>query len=131
MEATPHVLIGLRAGDWSDRLSVWVRGLGYAVEVAADGASALARVRTRPYAASLLESGLEATESGTVWRVVHQIVGRRLVLMAWERRNDLWFEALRAGVGAMLPLPPEEPMVRAALAAATGRGTPGAAPRTG
>jgi hypothetical protein len=116
---TPHpaVLIGLREREFRDRLEGWVRRLGYDARTTADGSETLAWVREGSFVASFLDSGLGAPEGETVWRVVRPIVGRRLVLMAWERSNDLWFEALRSGVGTVLPLPPEEPMVRAALAA--------------
>lgn len=120
MTADPAVLIALRAGDVRDRLVLWVRGHGFDTDVTEDGGEAVARVRGRRFAASFLDSGMATADGGTVWRVVHQIVGRRLVLMARERRNDLWFEALGAGVGTVLPLPPEEAMVRAALEAVAG-----------
>jgi DNA-binding response OmpR family regulator len=120
MTPNPSVFVGLPAGDARDRLVGWIRDQGYETDGASDGGETVARVRVRTFAASFLDSGMEALEGGTVWRVVHRIVGRRLVLMARERRNELWFEALRAGVATVLPLPPEEVTVRAALAAVIG-----------
>ena len=117
MGPNPSVLIGLRAGEVRDRLVGWVRRQGFETDVVDDVRQTMALLRIRPFEASFLEDGWVAPDGGTVWRVVHQIVGRRLVLMVWERRNVLWFEALRAGVGAVLPLPPEEASVRAALEA--------------
>ena len=116
---TPHpaVLIGLEEHALRDRLAGWVRRLGYDARATADGRETLAWVRTGAFVASFLDAGLGAPEGDAVWRVVRPIVGHRLVLMARERNNDLWFEALRSGVGTVLPLPPEECMVRAALAA--------------
>jgi DNA-binding response OmpR family regulator len=124
MTPTPSVLVGLRPGSVRDELVGWIRSLGYDTAVAQDGRETVAWVRGRPIVASFLESGWGAEEGRTVWRVVRPIVGRRLVLMAWERPYDLWIEALRAGVGAFLPLPAEPATVKAALRAVT-RAFPG------
>jgi hypothetical protein len=107
-----------------DRIVGWIRGLGFPTLAPRDGVEAVSRIRTDPLRAAFLEREWEAGEGTTVWRMVRPIVGRRLVLMAWERTNDLWFEALRAGVGALMALPAEEATVRAALKAVT---QPGAA----
>jgi CheY-like chemotaxis protein len=117
MTSQPEVLIGLRPSVQRERLVGWVRGQGYETDVANDGREIVARASARRFAASFLDASLETPEGGTVWRVVLRIVGRRLVLMAHERTNDLWFEALRAGVGTVLLLPPEEATVHAALRA--------------
>ena len=128
----PSVLIGLRARDarreaLGERVADWVRDLGYEPAVCEDGAETLTWVRehVHAFAATLLDSRLAADTGERVWRRVRPIAGRRLVLMAAEPRTDLWFEALRAGVGAVLPLPPREATVRAALEAATGAPPPG------
>lgn len=130
---TPHpsVLIGLCTRDerleWlGERVAEWVRHLGYEPAVTHDGAETLRWVQERVFAATLLDSQLAEETGERVWRRVRPIAGRRLVLMAREPRTDLWFEALRAGVGALLPLPPRESTVRAALRAATGAMPPGA-----
>jgi CheY-like chemotaxis protein len=121
MEPLPPVLISLLASDVRDRIQGWVESLGFETAVTADGVETVAWVSRLPFTATLLHSGIAGAEGGEVWRVVRPIAGRRLVLMVEEARRDLWFEALSDGVGAVLPLPPEEAMVRAALAAATGR----------
>jgi len=130
MMPRPSVLIGLgghdtRDRDWRSRVAGWVRRWGYEAAVTDDGPQALAWTRERAFAASLVECGLVAETGESVWRTVRPIVGRRLVLMAREPGKEIWFEALRAGVGAVLLLPPEEVVVRAALLAATGAPLPG------
>lgn len=125
MTLQPAVLISLRdevpfGGDLERRLVDWVRELGYEPQVANGGPEAVAWVRRRPYAASFCDCETEAATGVEAWRSIHAVLGRRLVLMVREPRRDLWFEALREGVGALLPLPPREPMVRAALSAAIG-----------
>jgi DNA-binding NtrC family response regulator len=125
MMPNPSVLIGLRGNapqdlDVRDRLTGWVRHLGYEPAVADDGPTALAWAQERPFVASLLDCGVEAERGIQVWRSVHPVLGRRLVLMVREARRDVWFEALCRGVGAVLPLPARERMVKAALHAATG-----------
>ena len=127
MKRNPSVLIGLGTTpeeDVRERLIGWVRHLGYEPAVADDGPTALAWAQERPFAASLLDCGVVADGGIQVWRSVHPVLGRRLVLMVREARRDVWFEALRRGVGAVLPLPPRERMVKAALHAATGDDLP-------
>lgn len=131
MTLHPSVLIGLSAHDarreeLGERFAEWVRHLGYEPAVTDDGAQTLTWMQERVFAAALLDCRLAADTGERVWRRVRPIAGRRLVLMAREPRSDLWFEALRAGVGAVLPLPPREATVRAALRAATGAPPPGA-----
>lgn len=111
------VFIGTPARDVGLEIAGWVRSLGYEVEVGLDGACAVQALHRGAFAASFLDHQLGAAEGQTIWRVVRPIVGRRLILMARERNNELWFEALRSGVGSVLPLPPARPMVEAALAA--------------
>jgi len=130
MTLHPSVLIGLSARDarrdaLGERVAEWVRHLGYEPALTDDGAETLTWVQERVFAATLLDCRLAADTGERVWRRVRPIAGRRLVLMAREPRTDLWFEALRAGVGALLPLPPRESTVRAALRAATGAPPPG------
>lgn len=110
---TPSLAVGSEIADW-------VRALGYEVELSSDGGFAVEALLHRgAFAASFLDIQLGAAEGQTAWRVVRPVVGRRLVLMARERTNELWFEALRCGVGSVLPLPPARPMVEAALTAVT------------
>lgn len=134
---TPHpsVLIGYRPRGTAEealraRIVAWVRDLGFDTALAEDGLETRSRVHRHVFAATLLDSAMleggVTTEIGTqVWRSVHPVLGRRLVLMVREVPRGLWFEALRDGVGAVLPLPPREGMVRAALRAATGGFPPG------
>jgi len=135
MMPNPSVLISLRSATASDRdlgerLVGWVRRLGFDPAVASDGRQVVDRVRRRPFAATLVEYGVVGEGGVDAWRVIHPLLGRRLVLMTREMRRDLWFEALREGVGAVLPLPPREAMVRAALCAATGHPVPGTGARS-
>lgn len=113
------VFIGTPALEVGAEIAGWVRAWGYEVEVTCDGMRAVAALHRGRYAASFLDHQLEAAQGQTIWRVVRPVVGRRLILMAHERSNELWFEALRAGVGTVLPLPPAQHMVQAALAAVT------------
>jgi DNA-binding response OmpR family regulator len=111
------VLIGTPVPDLGDRIAGWVRGWGYEVRVTSDGVEAVRVLHRESFVATFLDSRLGGAQGETVWRVVRPILGRRLILMAGELSNEFWFEALRAGVGTVLPLPPAERMVRAALAA--------------
>lgn len=125
MTLHPTVLISLRrepalGADLERQLVDWVRALGFEAEVVPDGREAVVRVRRRPFAASLFDGGAAGGDGGALWRSIHAVLGRRLVLMTREPTRDLWFEALGEGVGAVLPLPPREAMVRAALQAAVG-----------
>lgn len=113
------MFIGTPTLEVSSEIAGWVRSWGYEVEVASDGAQAVAALHRGRFAASFLDHQLGAVEGQTIWRMVRPIVGRRLILMARERSNELWFEALRSGVGTVLPLPPARQMVQAALAAVT------------
>ena len=117
MVRTLQVLIGTQALDLGSQISIWVRELGYEACLTPDGEEAVAWARRGPFAASFLDNQLGGAGGETVWRVVRPILGRRLVLMARERLNELWFEALQVGVRTVLPLPPARPMVEAALAA--------------
>lgn len=117
MFRVPAVLIGTEVPDLSERIARWVRALGYEVWVSRDGVEAVRTLHHGPFAASFLDEQFGGAGGESIWRMVRPILGRRLILMARERSNELWFEALRSGVGTVLPLPPEEPMVRAALAA--------------
>lgn len=124
MTPNPAVLISLReepafGAELERQLVDWVRHLGFEPQVAPGAREAVAWVRERHFAASLFDSRAE-TGGVAAWRTVHAVLGRRLVLMVHEPHRELWFEALREGVGAVLPLPPRERMVRAALSAAIG-----------
>lgn len=134
MTRSPQVLIGwssLDAGseDVRERVRGWISDLGYVPDVTMDAREMVAWVRERVFVASLLDCRLAEETGEPIWRGVRPIVGHRLVLMAREIANPMWFEALRAGVGALLPLPPEEGMVRAALRAAVRAPPPGPADR--
>jgi hypothetical protein len=128
MTLHPSVLLGLQAGALRDHLEGSIRRLGYMPSVASDGAEALALLRVRTFAASLVDSdlplggrGAGAEQGDEVWRLAWPLTGRRLVLLVRRPGKALWYEALNRGVGAVLPLPPAEGMVEAALSAVTGR----------
>ena len=103
MTLHPSVLIGLSVSDGvGESVAGWVRQLGYEPTVTLGGGETLAWVQEHACAASLLDAGLVAETGERVWRRVRPIVGRRLILMVREPRRDLWFEALGAGIGAVL-----------------------------
>jgi DNA-binding NtrC family response regulator len=123
---TPHpaVLLGLRASDSGDRvlrdrLEGWVRRCGFRTRFTADAHEAVSWLEQEAFAATIVDSDLGLAEGEAVWRVIRSPVEQRVVLMARDRRQALWFEALRKGVTTVLPMPPREAMVKAALAAAT------------
>lgn len=125
---TPHpaVLLGLRArerrqSDLRAQLEGWVQRLGYETRFTADADEAISWMGDEAIAASFFEHDWARAEGQVVWRTLRPTTARRVVLMAPERRRDLWFEALRSGVATVLPLPPRESMVRAALLAVAGR----------
>lgn len=126
MLAARTVLVGSPVLDVGATIAGWVRRWGYEAQVLRDGGDAVQALRFGRYAASfldvrLLDTSAQVAEREPVWRVVRPVVGRRLILMARECSNELWFEALKAGVGTVLPLPPGERMVQAALAAVSDR----------
>lgn len=117
----PDVQADLRVRD---DLEGWVRGSGFRPRFAADADQAIAWLRDEreAFAASLLDSGL-GVDGEPTWQRVGPWVGRRLVLLLREERRTLWFEALRSGVGAVVPHPWAPATLAAALAVATGGGT--------
>ncbi len=135
MTPSSTVLVSLRSrpregAGLRDELDGMIRRCGYRPHFTRGGRETLDSVRRDSFVASFLDSGYwgqgsddtELVDGEAVWRVVRRIVGRRLVLMTRAPRNDFWFDALRAGVGTVLPLPPQEPTVRAALQAVAGAG---------
>ena len=124
MEAHPSVLVGLRPqlgaeAGLRESMDDWVRACGFEPRFTtrAQEAESWLRDEQEAFAASFLDAEMGVGEGRVTWRVVRPLIGRRLVLVVRERRRDLWFEALRAGVGTVLSCPPEEAMVRAALRA--------------
>ena len=117
MTLHPSVLLSLGDQVLRDTLDDWVRGCGYRTRLSADAEETMSWLREDTFSASFLDSEMEAPAGEAVWRLVRPGPTRRVVLMARERNPDLWFEALRYGVATVLPLPPAEEMVRAALAA--------------
>ena len=124
MTPNPAVLLGLRASDPEDRslreqLEGWVRSCGYRTRFTTDAHEAISWLHQEDFAATFVDSDLGRAEGEALWRVIRSIAPRRVVLMARSSRRNLWFEALRTGVATVLPLPPHEAMVQAALRAAT------------
>jgi hypothetical protein len=114
-------LIGLRPSGFRDQLDGWLSGVGYetrvtdVARVAVDWARDLASI-------VFVASDLGSLDGEQVWRVVRRTCGgQRLVLMAERRTKDLWFEALAAGGGSLLPLPTERDVVLTALRSADRR----------
>ena len=120
---TPHpsIMLGLRADDRElrDPLEGWVRRLGFRTRFTTDVREALHWLGREDFAASIVDSWLGRDEGEEVWRSIRPAFARRTVLLARDQHRGLWFEALRSGVATVLPLPPRESMVRAAVAAAT------------
>jgi DNA-binding NtrC family response regulator len=115
------VLVGLKPSPFREALADWVRDQGRETFVTGEAAQALSWARARPEGVSFLDRDLERLDGEEAWRVVHRVVGRRLVLMATERTNELWFSALAEGVGTVLPLPTERDVVLMALRLASDR----------
>lgn len=127
MAPTQPVLISLRSrvadeGSVRSRLQDWVQEYGFEPRFTTDPQETLAWSKEEPFAANLLDAELEMMPGQSIWRVLQPRVGRRMVLMTGAGRTDLWFEALRCGIAAVLALPPEAQSVRAALRAATRQG---------
>ncbi len=120
MTPSPSVLLSLRDRALREEIDGWMRGYGYETCLTADAEETITWLRQERFSASFLDSGMERADGGAVWRLVRPGTARRVVLMARERNQDLWFEALRHGVATVLPLPPVEEMVRAALSAVSG-----------
>lgn len=124
MGAPCSVLVGLRPGvgidaGVQDAMDEWVRACGYEPRFTAEAEEAESWLREERdgFAASFLDADMARPQGEVTWRVVRPWVGRRLVLVMREQRRDLWFEALRAGVGTVLSWPPNDATVRAALRA--------------
>jgi DNA-binding NtrC family response regulator len=99
----------------------WLSDAGYATRVTDVAREAVEWARGDTTVA-FVATDLGALDGEQVWRVVRRTgVGHRLVLMAERRTKDLWFEALAAGVGSLLPLPTERDVVLAALRSTTSR----------
>jgi DNA-binding response OmpR family regulator len=130
MTPNPAVLVaGLRTdAESGGALEGWVRSLGFETRFTTNAYEARSWLGQEDYAASFVDCDLGLGEGEAVWRTLRPAVARRTVLLARDRRRDLWFEALRSGVATVLPLPLHESMVLAAIEAVTGRS--GAGPRT-
>ncbi len=115
------VLVGLKPSPFREALADWVRDQGRETFVTGEAVQALSWARARPEGVSFLDRDLERLDGEEAWRVVHRVVGYRLVLMAAERTNELWFSALAEGVGTVLPLPTERDVVLTALRLASDR----------
>lgn len=126
MTLHPAVLVGLRADagparagsagpGWGETLEGWMRRLGFHPRITTDAREARAWLVQEEFAVSFVDSDLGRDEGEAVWRTLRPMAARRTVLLARDRGRGLWFEALRSGVATVLPLPPEEAMVRAAL----------------
>jgi DNA-binding response OmpR family regulator len=97
----------------------WLSDAGYATRVTEVARVAVEWARAEADVA-FVETDLGSLDGEQAWRVVRRTCGgHRLVLMAERRTKDLWFEALAAGVGSLLPLPTEREVVLAALRAAS------------
>lgn len=129
MTPNPAVLVGLRAErELEADLEGWVRRLGFDPRFTTSAREVRTWLGREDFAASFVDSDLGAAEGEPVWRTLRPAAARRTVLLAHDRRRDLWFEALRAGMATVLTLPLYETTVQAALEAVVGR--PGAGPRT-
>ena len=120
MAPARFVLIGLRPTGFRDEMAGWVRDHGYEPRVTEACREAVDWARNAPDSVSFMDSELGRLDGEEVWRVVRRFLGSRLVLMAGHRTKELWFEALNAGVGSVLPLPTERHVVLEALRQAAG-----------
>lgn len=115
--------MGLEASPESDvlvqGLSRWIRDFGYEPVQPGDASEVIRWGRERPWTAAFVAADWRTATEGCVWEQIQGALGRRLVLMARERGPDLWFSAVRVGVGAVLPLPAVRASVGAALRAVT------------
>ena len=139
MTPNPAVLLGLRASGLEDRslrvrMEGWVRRCGYRTRFTDDAHEAISWLGQEDFAATFVDSDMGRAEGEALWRRIRPIASGsygsgsggsgpygscRVVLMARESGRNLWFEALRSGVATVLPFPPREAMVQAALQAAT------------
>ncbi len=125
MAPTRSVLIGCRreiadVGEVRTHLEDWVGELGFEARVTSDPQQAVDWAHQEPFAAGFVDAGWEMARGQSIWRVLQPVLARRMVLMTGAGRRQVWFEALRCGVAAVLPLPPEPSSVHAALRAAAG-----------
>ena len=134
---TPHpaVLLGLRVSGSEDRslraqMEGWVRRCGYRPRFTDDAHEAISWLDQEDFAATVVDSDMGRAEGEALWRRIPPVTrgpqrgSCRVVLMARDQGRNLWFEALRSGVVTVLPYPPAEAMVQAALRAATRGWTP-------
>jgi DNA-binding NtrC family response regulator len=129
MTPNPAVLLGLRDSGSEDRtlrvqLEDWVRRCGYRTRFTDDAHEAISWLAQEDFAATVVDSDVGRAEGEALWRRIRPSVrgpqgSCRVVLMAREAGRNLWFEALRSGIVTVLPFPPKEAMVQAALLAAT------------
>ncbi len=129
MLPAPTVLVAVGQDVQADArarrdLEGWVRGSGFRPRFAADANQAVAWLHEEPttFVAGVLDSELGSGSEPT-WQRVGPLLGRRLVLLLRAERRTIWFEALRSGVGAVVPHPWVEATLVEALAVATGGGT--------
>ena len=134
MTPSASVLLGLRARtgpdrDLRSRLERWVLSHGLRPRFTPDAGEALRWLAEEPFAASLFDSDMELRDGQMVWQLVDRGVARRSVLLVRERRSNIWFGALRIGVGTVLPYPPAEDTFEEALRAVGAFGTHGSTPK--
>ncbi len=96
-----------------------MRRMGFSTRFTTDAREAASWLCQEDFAATFVDSDMGRAEGEALWRTIRPAYARRTVLLARGCGQGLWFEALRSGVATVLPLPPGEAMVRAALAAAT------------
>ena len=114
-------LVGLRAGPFRGEMERWLSDAGYTTRVT-DVARVAVEWARGGANVWFVETDLGPVDGEQVWRVVRRTCGgQRLVLMAPNRTKELWFEALEAGVGSLLPLPTGRESVLAALRSAGSR----------
>jgi DNA-binding NtrC family response regulator len=122
MTSTGVALIGLRPSGFRSEMEGWLTDAGYATRVTDVAQVAVEWAQGVSTAVWFVETDLGPVGGEQVWRVVRRTCGgHRLVLMAARRTKDLWFEALEAGVGSLLPLPTGRDAVLAALRSAGSR----------
>ena len=102
----PRVLVVDDEQDTCSNMSDILTDLGYRVDVACDGASALELVRQRPYDVALLDLMMPGMDGLTLYREIKKLrAGTVAILVTAYASGATSAEALAAGAWRVLPKP--------------------------